>query len=597
MLQCFLKFLCLELNMPFKLLLFILLPWALFAQTFELRDSMQGISSTPFMEVFEDPTHKITIDQVKTKSFKIQENLITSHGTTSSVWWIRMKVKNSNPHALTWKIKMMFGLFDDVEVWQFSNKRLIKHYLKGDHNVKPSETSYSERSVYTFTTYAASENTIYIKTSFEISGIAELYTTIWSPDYLASYLEKNINILVAIFAGLLVLLFYNLFILLVLKSKIYFWYILYLCGVMLIILTFNQIGAHYIWSNSIFLIDFLPVFSFVLANVSFLLFTRAFLETRKRVKRIDTFILLIILLNIVALVLAMIDLRLIAMKILHITTFSFFFFPFFGAYLWKQGFRIARGYTIASSILSISITITLVRTLGYIPTNEFMYWLVRSGFILEGIVLAIALADRITIIQNTYTQAQKNLNSSLEKKVKQRTHELEEANKIAEDLARKDTLTGIWNRRAFLEMTQLEIDNAHRHTIPLCMIMIDIDKFKDFNDNYGHNIGDIVIKSFADNVKVYTRDTDIFARIGGEEFVIVLPYVKMQDAKIKAETLRAKIEQLTINMSKLKLHVTASFGVAQLKEEESLEALLSRADNAMYQVKKSSRNGVYCDEV
>ena len=582
--------------MIFKLLLFVLLPWTLFAQTLELTDSMDGINGAGFMEVYEDPTREITIDKIKTKPFETQKNLKTSHGPTSSAWWIRLKVQNSNSYALKWKINMMFGLFDHVEVWQFSNNSLIKHQLKGDHNINTSQTAYSDRSIYSFRTNPASENTIYIKASFENSGIAELFSTIWSPDYLTSYIEKNINILVSIFTGLLVLLFYNLFILLVLKSKIYFWYILYLCGVMLILLAFHQVGAHYIWGSSIFLIDFLPIFGFVLTNISFLLFTRVFLETSKRLKRIDTLITVLIVISIIALVLGMSDLRLISMKLLQLTTFSFFFFPFIGVYLWKKGFVIARGYAIASSVLSITVTISLFRISGLIPTYEFMYWLVRIGFIVEGVLLAIALADRVTIIQQSHTKAQKNLKKYLEEKVKKRTLELVKAKKIAEDLARKDTLTGIWNRRAFLEMTQLEIDKAHTHKIPLCMIMIDIDKFKKFNDFYGHKIGDIVIKSFADTLKVHTSDTDIFARIGGEEFVMVLPFSDINDAKNRAESLRAKIEQLIINISSKKLHTTASFGVAQLKEEESLEDLLYRADNAMYYVKNHGRNGVHCDE-
>ena len=582
--------------MLFRFLVFILLPWALLAQTFELKDSMQGISGTEYMEVFEDTTSKLTIDQVKTKPFKIQENGITSHGATSSVWWMRLKVRNSDSNDLTWKIKLMFGLFDHVEVWQFANSSLLKKELKGDHHVNPIDTSYRDRSVYSFITQASSDNQIYFKISFENSGIAELFATIWSPDDLSTYLQKNIYALIAIFAGLFVLLFYNFFILLVLKSKIYFWYILYLCGVILIMLTFHQIGAHYIWGDSIVIIDFMPPFTFIVVNISFLSFTRSFLETRARLKRIDTLITALIVINIVALFLSMTDFRIISMKLLQIITLSFFLFPFAGAYLWKKGFLVARGYTIASSILSVTITISLLRMAGFIPTSEFLYWLARFGFIIEGVLLAIALADRINIIQESYAKAQENLNHSLEEEVKKRTIELEEAKRIAEDLARKDALTGIWNRRAFLEMSKLEIENAHRHNIPLSLIMIDIDKFKNFNDEYGHEIGDIVIKSFAENLKIHTRDTDVFARVGGEEFVMLLPFSDINDAKNKAETLRTKIENLSIDAPNMKLRATASFGVAQLKEKESLENLLSRADDAMYFVKKHGRNGVHFTE-
>ncbi len=583
--------------MLFKLLLFMIFPFILFAQPLELTDSMKGISSSNIIEIFEDPSRKLTIEDIKEKNFYRPKNSITTHGTTSSVWWMRFKVKNNYTHQLTWKFKMMFGLTDHIEVWQFSNDSLIKHQLKGDHNINVSNTEYLDRSVFSFTTNSNEENEIYFKLSFATAGWIELFSTIWTPTYLTTYLQQNSYILVAVFSGLFVLLFYNLFILLVLKTKIYFWYILYLIGVMISILTFNQIGSHYIWDNSIFLIDFMPIFSFILINISFLLFTRAFLETKKRLKRIDTLITFMIILNLFAFILGLFDLRFITMKIVHLISFTFFFFPFLGAYLWRKGFTIARGYTIASSILSIAITITLVRALGFIPTNEFVYWLIRLGFIVEGIVLAIALADRINIMQKTYSLEQERLNHSLDEKVKTRTLELEKAKKVAEELARKDTLTGIWNRRAFLEMAHLEVDNAHRHAISLSLIMIDIDKFKNYNDNYGHEIGDIVLKSFAKSLQIKTRETDIFARIGGEEFVVVLPFSDSNDAQDKAEHLRANIEALTISIPNDQLHITASFGVAQLKKNESLEDLLSRADKAMYHVKNNGRNGVYAEEI
>lgn len=582
--------------MLFRLLLFILLPFSLFSQTLELTNSMNAISSIDFIEVYEDPSRTIDINQIKTKQFQIQENNITTHSVTSSAWWIRLKVQNNYTHQLAWKFKMMFELTDNVEVWQFSNDKLIKYQLKGDHNIDRSNTPYSDRSIYSFITDKNAQNEIYFKISFEKAGWIELYSTIWSPDNLTSHLEKNINILIAILTALTILLFYNFFILIVLKTKIYFWYILYLLGVILIILTFHQVGAHYIWYNSIALIDFMPIFGFILVNISFLLFTRSFLETKQRLKRIDILIKIMLVLNICCLLLALTDLRLIAMKIIPLISFSFFFFPFIGAYLWKKGFTIARGYTIASSILSISITLTLIRALGIIPTNEFLYWVGRLGFIVEGVLLAIALADRINIIQKSYNQAQNTLNHELEEKVNERTKELENLKKIAENLARKDTLTGIWNRRAFLEMAQLEIDNAHRHNIPLCIIMIDIDKFKRFNDTYGHEVGDVVLKSFSKSLKSNTRDTDIFARLGGEEFVMVLPFLDIINAQHKAEKLRIYVEQQDITDKNTILNVTASFGVAQLKLNESLKDLLSRADNAMYYVKNNGRNGVKADE-
>lgn len=158
--------------------------------------------------------------------------------------------------------------------------------------------------------------------------------------------------------------------------------------------------------------------------------------------------------------------------------------------------------------------------------------------------------------------------------------------KVAE-LAYKDSLTTLYNRRG-LDYT---MQNNPIFEKPLAIIMCDIDNFKLVNDCYGHNIGDIVIKKFADIIKELTRKTDICTRWGGEEFLIILPFTNEKDALIVAEKIRNACEKCTFP-EQPELLFTSSFGVCVKQNNYSFDKLVNNADQALYQAKSQGRNQV-----
>jgi diguanylate cyclase (GGDEF)-like protein len=176
---------------------------------------------------------------------------------------------------------------------------------------------------------------------------------------------------------------------------------------------------------------------------------------------------------------------------------------------------------------------------------------------------------------------------------KQAEEDLKAAKEQAEALARSDELTGLNNRRAFFHDGEQLLKQAKRYQHPLCLIMLDIDHFKQTNDTYGHTAGDAVLESIADILKQNVREVDVLGRLGGEEFAIVLPKIILADANMMAERLRTEIEKNTISNAKGDIHTTASFGLAKLTQETtSLEKLISKADDALYLAKKHGRNRV-----
>jgi diguanylate cyclase (GGDEF)-like protein len=154
-------------------------------------------------------------------------------------------------------------------------------------------------------------------------------------------------------------------------------------------------------------------------------------------------------------------------------------------------------------------------------------------------------------------------------------------------IARTDPLTGALNRRSYMEGLHMEIERNHRHRTPFSIVSIDLDHFKAINDRHGHGVGDEALKCFVHLCSDQLREIDTLARIGGEEFSVLLPDTDVIEAMKVAERIRANIEEKTQPVK-----FTCSIGLAQYKADETIEDILLRADTALYFAKKNGRNQV-----
>lgn len=160
-------------------------------------------------------------------------------------------------------------------------------------------------------------------------------------------------------------------------------------------------------------------------------------------------------------------------------------------------------------------------------------------------------------------------------------------------LARRDPLTGLHNRLSLGEFSQQAIIDAGRSGEPLSIILLDIDHFKRFNDEHGHQVGDAILKSVAGRLNQVLRDSDAAFRLGGEEFVIVLPKATSEQATQVAERIRASLAGASTDVAADALELTASFGVVEWDApNENWDGLIGRADDALYQAKHAGRNRV-----
>ncbi|WP_084396737.1 GGDEF domain-containing protein [Henriciella aquimarina] len=158
-------------------------------------------------------------------------------------------------------------------------------------------------------------------------------------------------------------------------------------------------------------------------------------------------------------------------------------------------------------------------------------------------------------------------------------------------LAVSDGLTGLLTRRAFEEEAERLAQLCTRHRHPLNMICLDVDHFKSINDTYGHAAGDKVLRAVSETCRSHLRQSDVFGRMGGEEFAILLPQTDEDGAILVAEKLRVAIGAMRFEFGGKTVRVTASFGVASQKDRQyDVATLLGRADAAMYQAKQTGRN-------
>ena len=173
-------------------------------------------------------------------------------------------------------------------------------------------------------------------------------------------------------------------------------------------------------------------------------------------------------------------------------------------------------------------------------------------------------------------------------------HQIRRLNAQLEHMAMTDELTGLANRRSFYVRGGEEIKRAQRYHTPLSLIMLDIDGFKRINDTCGHEAGDRILQCVAGTLQTNVREVDSVARLGGEEFCVLLPNTRSEDAVKLAERIRLAVEEETCPIQgNQTMNVTVSIGVAAESEgsdDRDLDSLLRNADSAMYQAKTQGRN-------
>ncbi|WP_299598504.1 diguanylate cyclase [uncultured Microbulbifer sp.] len=419
---------------------------------------------------------------------------------------------------------------------------------------------------------------------------------IWTPEQLSKSHTGETAVLAFLFGGIVLISLFSLIVGLTTGESSFFAYFVY--GISKIVAWGTIMGftQQYLLRE-----EFHWHYMSAAGAVSILcgvVFDRQFLQTRKYTPRLDYILKLMMWNAVVLLVSALLQIK--AMALLSIT-FALLMYPaatVIALVRWRQGSSEAMVFAIGWTLLLCGLFYQALRDLGYVEHNLVNYYLPPLSSFIEMVTIMAAMGLKLRRVRLQGLESERQYRRHLEKSkveleglVHARTEELEKAKQQAEAEARTDPLTGIRNRRSFLAEAALCIKRAQRKGEPVSLLMFDIDHFKSINDNHGHGVGDEALRQFSQTIQQKIRETDIFGRLGGEEFALLITETK-PDSLYTAERLRDNIARIRVDAADTQIQFTSSIGVAHCAPEDSVEILLRQADQALYRAKEQGRNTV-----
>ena len=517
-----------------------------------------------------DPSRELSYSEVRELSFAETGNRATL-GTNARVTWYRLVLDNATgaEQSLFMHLPHAYHL-RAVDIYEERDGDLIRSALIDLDQAEDSDILYRGTVVYPLTLAADESVTLYLR-SFSYSHqwfAVDLF------DQQASRLALvSINTDIALMVGmLLALVFYNALLYFATSKKESIFYSLYLIsGLTWIALSYGLIASVFgLYGEQVFQLNI----SLLSMPIFLLLFMMTVFETRRYYPTEHRFLQGLIVLIGATFVWGLFDISA-ALKpasslaaLMMVVTFSV------SVSLYRKGHPLVKYFLIGHSFFVLFNGIAVLFYKGLIAPSYVSSHGVGIGIMLESLTLAFVISHRIKL--------------------------LEEIRASQDELKRQaatDPLTRLNNRRFFFPEADMLLQQARVKGAPVAALALDIDHFKQVNDRHGHACGDQALVRLADTLRECSRASDLIARFGGEEFVLLLPDAGLQEALHCAERIRSATEALELPLDAGTLHFTVSIGVAVVDpDNESIEAALKRADQALYAAKAGGRNQICCDE-
>ena len=633
---------------PFALLFLLLtstLTWS--AETLLLSDHTDRINLLPYLEYLPDSAHTLSFDEVRKNTANWREapqhRESLNFGYTDDVYWFRLRIKNTANTDQSANVEIGYTVLDNVDVYIEQPNREILLYEMGDKRPFHDRLVEHRNFIVPLNLDANASATFYLRVQTTSSMQVPLF--LWREGSLLKNSQAEMLGLGIYFGTMGVMVLYNLFVFFSVRESNYLYYVLYVASISLFFSSLSGISFQYLWPNNTWWNDQSIVFFLSCVVLFAALFTIRFLrieETFPRLHHIGTGVVIISAFIVVSTLLF--EYRTMIAVVITWAVIGISMALTVGMYRWVLGDSSAKYYCISWFTFLIGGVILALNKFDIIPRNFLTENATQFGSAMEVILLSFALADRLNIEKRRRFEAQlhalenervarlaqaealqqeknarkaqeqalkhereareaqaaalavqRQATETLENRVRERTHELEIANQRLEELTYTDGLTGIRNRRYLNRALEREFARARREKSPVAALLIDIDHFKQFNDNHGHLVGDDCLREVAQCIQQCAlREYDVVARYGGEEFCILLPNTDQTGAMQVAEQVCSAIRDINFDVDGQQVMITASIGVTSCIPErhQDVDRFIAAADSALYTSKANGRNQV-----
>lgn len=555
------------------------------------------------LSYLEDSSNALELDQVREphRQWLLNGEKDFSKGYTNSDWWFKLTIKNPANEPRERMLELGYAILDYVDIYVIAEDGLVSTYQTGDrrpYNTRPVD---DENFVLPLKWKAGETLTVYYR--IQTGSSLQVPMTLWETDAF-SFHENKFSMAHGFYYGAMVIIAaYNLLIYPLLRDRSYLYYVGFVLSTPLFFLSISGQGYRYLWPDQIVWNSISIPFS--LASLVFFgaLFTRSFNRLKSVSVPLDRLIGSFAVAGAIMFLMAVtLPYKTAILFMIPIAALACLSDLVAGSIAWHRGVKSARFYVIAWSCFLVATIIMSLQKLNLFPKSFVVEYAVQLGSLLEAVLLSFALAERINFERVLRSEAQeetvettRRLNRELELRVVERTEELEKANQRLEVLSNTDQLTQLYNRRYFEEAFCREWERCKRYKHPFSVLLLDVDHFKQVNDQFGHKAGDACLIQIADMLQHFLRTpSDLVARLGGEEFCILLPETDAEEACNVADRIRAAIEQRVMRVNEHRFSVTISGGIyAQIPDDGcNVDEMLNYADKALYLSKSRGRNCV-----
>ncbi|MCM0613818.1 GGDEF domain-containing protein [Marinobacter sediminum] len=514
----------------------------------------------------------LSVDEVQSlirenpAALKHSETGVLANGINTSPIWLVADVLNPTDDTILRRVSVGTGWLEQVDFFLITEDRPPQHFVGGDR-IPLDERSIAKRIPSADYQFPPGKTRLLLRIETADPMVVRLYFSSIAASHSREQSETAFYSFV--YGVMFALSAYNLMLFAGLRKRRYLYYSLYTGSFVAMTASYNGIGMALLWPEAVGWQQWAPPLLMLCFASSGLAFATNFLNTQRYRPRLHRTIQTIGVAYFAlfgacfALGEQGLALRLAFLVVPVFTALMLYM----GISSWVSGNQSARYFMLGTLVSAVGASITALTVSGVITYTQIGYYAVDIGMVVDAILLMLALAD---LVRKT-----------------------KKARMAAERTAQIDLLTGLNNRRGFLPVAESLWSLVKRKNRNICVAMIDIDHFKDINDQYGHATGDRVLKKIAGELDRSRRHGDLLARWGGEEFTLLLPETDESEALTVAERFRQNIEQLVVNDRGRLIRCTISVGVASRHSEHiTLNHAIARADEQLYQAKVQGRNQV-----